>query len=85
MWLPQWLDKKKNHQKTPNKQKTNKTFTSAKISPKIVNPRDKAGNVEEEEEEDMMGMHLHLRGYRVLFSSFFFPEQINSCHSVLLW
>ena len=42
MWLPQWLDKKKT---TTNKQKTKttKTATYAKISPKMANPRDIAG------------------------------------------
>ena len=43
--------------KQTNKQKTNKqtnktkTVTYAKISPKMMNPRDMAGNAEEEEEE----------------------------------
>ena len=37
VWLPLWLDEK--------------TVTYAKISPKMVNLRDVAGNAEEEEEE----------------------------------
>ena len=40
---------KQNKNKQTNKQKAS---TFAKISPKLVNPRDKAGNAEEEEEAD---------------------------------
>ena len=44
MWLPLRLDKK------TNKKNKNKTVTYAKISPNTLNPRDTAGNAEEEED-----------------------------------
>ena len=51
----------KQNKKTENKNKTKQnkkkkkkksTVTYAKISPKVVNPRDVSGNAEEEEEEE---------------------------------
>ena len=48
--------------------------TKEKISPKIVNPRDIAGDTEEEEEEvsagPSMGYTLHVAGMLILLHSF---------------
>ena len=42
-----------------NKQKTQKTVTYTKISPKMVKPIDLAGNPEEEEEEERSTVCSH--------------------------
>ena len=51
MWLPPWLDWK--------------TVTCAIISPKIVNPRDKSGNAEEEELSEYTWYSLSTKGLRI--------------------
>ena len=52
MRLHQSLDKKTKN-KTKQQQHEQKEVTQGQISPKMVNPRDIAGNAEEEEEEEV--------------------------------
>ena len=61
MWLPQWLD--------------SEMVTYAKISPRMVNPRDTAGEREEEEEEEDL-----TTGYFDINSSGLNPPDILSPH-----
>ena len=56
MRLPQWLDRKK-------------TVTYAKVSPKVVNTRDTAGNAEEDFHHHHYDPHCHMSVLSSLFSS----------------